>query len=36
ILLLISALISLLVVHRTNRKTVIRVDEEIKEQLTTK
>ncbi|EGP5401674.1 MFS transporter [Enterococcus faecium] len=36
ILLLISALVSVLVVYRTNRKTVIRVDEEIKEQLTTK
>ena len=35
-LLLISALVSVLVVYRTNRKTVIRVDEEIKEQLTTK
>lgn len=36
ILLLISALVSVLVVYRTNRKSVIRVDEEIKEQLTTK
>ena len=35
-LLLISALVSVLVVYRTNRKSVIRVDEEIKEQLTTK
>lgn len=36
ILLLISALVSVLVVYRTNRKSVIRVDEEIKEQFTTK